>query len=70
MSESDIRAVERFILEAVASQPVGPDALLAMAAKSDVVRKYSPAAITTVIWNLVSRGKVAWTSDHELSAAA
>ena len=69
MSETDLRRVERFILtELEREAQVAPDVLLSRASNADEVRAFSPGTITAVIWNMVAKGVVAWTPDHELSS--
>lgn len=71
VSESDIKILERFILQELRRlQEVAPDTLLEHASASDEVRGFSPGIVTSVIWNLVGRGEVKWTPNDKLSLAA
>lgn len=70
MSETDLRTVERFILMQLdREEKIAPDVLLSRASSTHEVRAYSPGTITAVIWNLVAKGDVFWTSDHELAVS-
>ena len=71
MTYVELDEVEKFVMDTVADRgPLGADDLVREAANQTQAEwRYSPNVISSVIWNLVSRGTLKVDGESRLAAA-